>query len=775
MKSRGAFITVALLALGNQALAVSDYASAAEDIRAKLVAAQLEMVFDKFQAEELVLQAQTSFNSSLQNLGKTEFQNDFQTLKTALKAGNETQFAQTRSKLWTGILNAAYIKLENAVRSNDANTAGQWLNLREYRLATRFTSPDSDATLAIGSLTEQKISSMDALTAVRADYLDAYQARLNDALHDLASAQKNKYAVSSSEMSTAAKGYFQILSSAYKQNFGEPALKDAQNAFSKLEQQPLNAANLNAVKIKLEGFRAAPLSPRERAKRASQTLRFLALVPVEYGRGVSESNGATVVNRDLEITEAKTFLTSAASAFSDLEPALVKTNKNAVTQIKNDFAKLELGLNNASLHNSPPSFKDVQQDIENLNTKLEQLIPADWRRADPSGDLDVIKSQLRQLENAVGEKSFDLAESARVSAYAMLESGTEARIKVFQPQLATAIESLFWNGVEPDGLARLISRKASVTEFKTTRLALEQKLEEASRYVGTNASPTSTFVNALVIVFREGLEAVLILAALLGSLKAPAVRHLRRPLWMGAAASFVATIITFMVMQRILNAFAIFGEKLEAVVSVIAVAVLLVIMNWFFHNVYWNDHLANFHKKKHQLMGTNIGQGLGLAVLGFTAMYREGFETVLFMQSLVLQSGLVPVLSGAAIALVLVTLVGVLVFVLQSKLPHKKMLVATGAMICVVLFVIVGNTTHMLQVVGWMSIHPLPVVLPYWTGLWLGTYATYEGIVLQVVAVGFVVGSYFVAEAIKRKELFCKISEQNAKTTPSAIQTAIKN
>jgi high-affinity iron transporter len=400
------------------------------------------------------------------------------------------------------------------------------------------------------------------------------------------------------------------------------------------------------------------------------------------------------------------------------------------------------------------------------------LIPADWRRADPSGDLDVIKSQLRQLENAVGEKSFDLAESARVSAYAMLESGTEARIKVFQPQLATDIESLFWNGVQPDGLARLISKKASVTEFKTTRLALEKKLEEASRYVGTNASPTSTFVNALVIVFREGLEAVLILAALLGSLKAPAVRHLRRPLWMGAAASFVATIITFMVMQRILNAFAIFGEKLEAVVSVIAVVVLLVIMNWFFHNVYWNDHLANFHKKKHQLMGTNIGQGLGLAVLGFTAMYREGFETVLFMQSLVLQSGLAPVLSGASVALLLVTLVGVLVFVLQSKLPHKKMLIATGAMICVVLFVIVGNTTHMLQVVGWMSIHPLPIVLPYWTGLWLGTYATLEGIALQVIAVTFVIGSYFVAEGLKHKDLARKLeTAQN----PSVSQKVASN
>jgi high-affinity iron transporter len=308
----------------------------------------------------------------------------------------------------------------------------------------------------------------------------------------------------------------------------------------------------------------------------------------------------------------------------------------------------------------------------------------------------------------------------------------------------------------------LIAQRAGVDGFRATRIALEAKLQSAAAIVGTDQSPVAAFVNALVIVFREGLEAVLILAALLGSLKAPAVRHLRRPLWLGALASFGATIVTFMVMGGILNAFAAYGEKLSAVVSVIAVAVLLVIMNWFFHNVYWNDHLANFHKKKHQLMGANIGQGFGLAVLGFTAMYREGFETVLFLQSLVLQSGPAIVIGGAVVALVLVAGIGALVFVMQTKLPHKKMLIATGGMICVVLFVIVGNTVHILQVVGWMTIHPLPFALPYWAGLWLGTFATWEGMLLQIIAVGFVLGSYFVAEGLKHREQIRRVSSAQA-------------
>jgi high-affinity iron transporter len=84
---------------------------------------------------------------------------------------------------------------------------------------------------------------------------------------------------------------------------------------------------------------------------------------------------------------------------------------------------------------------------------------------------------------------------------------------------------------------------------------------------------------------------------------------------------------------------------------------------------------------------------------------------------------------------------------MQAKLPHKKMLIVTGFMIAFVLVTMVGNTVHVMQVVGWIPITPIEdLVLPYWTGVWLGLYATWEGIIAQVIAVVFVVGSYFAAE-----------------------------
>jgi high-affinity iron transporter len=258
-----------------------------------------------------------------------------------------------------------------------------------------------------------------------------------------------------------------------------------------------------------------------------------------------------------------------------------------------------------------------------------------------------------------------------------------------------------------------------------------------------------------VIVFREGLEAVLILAALMAGMTGAQV-GLRKPLLAGAAAAFVASVATWGIAQTVLGSLSRYGEKLEAIVSLLAIGVLLLILNWFYHRVYWSEHLAGLHGKKKKILGIGVGvaaaQLVGLVLLGFTSVYREGFETVLFLQAIVLEAGAGTVLIGVGIGLAATLAVGFLTIKLQRKLPHKKMLIATGLLILWVLVVMVGTTVQTLQVVGWIPVTPVEGLrLPYWAGLWLGVFPTWEGLLAQAAAIVFVLGSYVLAERLRHR------------------------
>ncbi len=161
--------------------------------------------------------------------------------------------------------------------------------------------------------------------------------------------------------------------------------------------------------------------------------------------------------------------------------------------------------------------------------------------------------------------------------------------------------------------------------------------------------------NSALIVFREGLEAVLILAAITASFVGVR-RRLRRPVLIGALGGLLVSVLTWVLAQTLLQSLQQYGEKLEAVVGLIAIAVLLLIMNWFFHRVYWSEWIGRFHRRRRELLaderrGFFSAQVLGLALLGLTSVYREGFETVLFLQSLELSAGTVTVLEGAGLGL----------------------------------------------------------------------------------------------------------------------------
>jgi high-affinity iron transporter len=317
-------------------------------------------------------------------------------------------------------------------------------------------------------------------------------------------------------------------------------------------------------------------------------------------------------------------------------------------------------------------------------------------------------------------------------------------------------EGLVWFGAEGKaGLATLIANKKPRSEVHETRLALDEALQDGAGALGEGTTAATAVTNAAIIVFREGLEAVLILAAVMASLTG-AARLQRRPMLIGAALALVASVVTFILARTVLTELARYGEKLEAVVGLIAIGVLLLVLNWFFHKVYWTDHIKKFNKRRKALLGITAGglisaQVIGFVLLGFSTVYREGFETVLFLQALELNSGLPVVLEGVALGALAVTAVAVSTFVLERKLPYKKMLIVTGVLLTVVLMVMMGKTVRIMQGVGWVPITPVDLNVPYWAGIWFGVFPTVETLLAQLAGGVFVIGSYLAAERLKRR------------------------
>jgi high-affinity iron transporter len=271
-----------------------------------------------------------------------------------------------------------------------------------------------------------------------------------------------------------------------------------------------------------------------------------------------------------------------------------------------------------------------------------------------------------------------------------------------------------------------------------------------------NTSPTVAFLDIGILVFREGLECILVLAAITASMVGDKSSH-RRPIALGAGFAFVATLITWFIAVRIVDSLSdnMSALDLQAATGLLAVIVLLVIMNWFFHKIYWGGWIRAHNRRRKALLESAHAVEIsprhlwwGLILLGFTSLYREGFEVVLFLQSYNLRLGGAVVLKGALLGMILTAMVAVLTFVLQQRLPYRKMLISTGILLGVVLLVMVGEQAQEMQLANWIPTTPisqLENVIPEWVGMWFAVFPTVETLLAQLIAAVLVIGSYYAA------------------------------
>jgi high-affinity iron transporter len=393
-------------------------------------------------------------------------------------------------------------------------------------------------------------------------------------------------------------------------------------------------------------------------------------------------------------------------------------------------------------------------DVNALSARARRALRAILRPPAPAaqtyGELGAALDQVSAQARAGGDAQF-----AVLRTYALYVADAGRRLQAVDPALDAQItRGLLLGAPGSRSLAQLLASGAPPARVAQAVAGVRANINVAGQVLGLVRIGHATIViNGAIIVFREGLEAILILAAITASFVG-ARRHLRRPVLIGALAGLTATILTFVVGQAVLHMLGDGGLKLQAVTGLLAIAVLLLVTNWFFHRLYWSEWISRFNRRRKVLerwdsRGFISGQVLGFVLLGASSVYREGLETVLFLQALQTSAGIGATALGAGIGMAGTLIVGVVTFRLQRKLPYKRMLVMTGALIALVLAVMVGTTIHNMQGIGWLPISTTSFGVPVKWSTWLGVYPTWEGIAGQLGAIAFVLGSYLAAREIQ--------------------------
>jgi high-affinity iron transporter len=351
---------------------------------------------------------------------------------------------------------------------------------------------------------------------------------------------------------------------------------------------------------------------------------------------------------------------------------------------------------------------------------------------------DTVDQALAAVKRGDRKEAYRLARSAYLDHFEYVEIPLRLR----NPNLTLDTEFKFAqlrNGIrDGDSLAQI---RRTTADVRAGLAAVDRELAKKGI-----AAPAIAFGFSFVILFREGVEAVLLIAILLGSLAAGSASNYKRPLAWGIAAAVAATGVTWALATLVIDIAPLNRELLEAVTALIAVVVLIGVSFWLVSRLE--------HKRRMEFMRARVAGAMAAGTtaafvgLGFTSVYREGFETVLFYQALTLfAQGLgLWVALGAATAAVALGGVGWAILKAGRKLPLKPMLI-TGASVLLLLSVaFVGNAVRSLQSADLLTATPvswprLPVFVAELTGI----HPTVQGLVIQgaLLAV-FVLGALYV-------------------------------
>lgn len=320
--------------------------------------------------------------------------------------------------------------------------------------------------------------------------------------------------------------------------------------------------------------------------------------------------------------------------------------------------------------------------------------------ASGSDSLVIAKNNLKESVAALDKG--DIATASRLALSAYLDG-----FEPVEPALAAKNKALFEDIEKTMGLYRNAVTSGKAEQAHAIEKHLQTLLTQAQSALDGSNDPLSTFIGALTILLREGLEALLVVVAMMAFLKKAERQDVLPYVHAGWVVALAAGGLTWAIATYLVDVSGASREMTEGFSAIFAAVVLLGVGIWMHQKslagrwqAYVKEKLSSALNKKSAFM---------LFLLSFVTVYREVFETVLFYAALWTESNGIYLLAGLSAGVAILSGIAMVLLRTSARLPIGKFFAFSSALVAVLAVVLIGKGTSALQKVGYLEVTPIPM------------------------------------------------------------------
>ena len=500
---------------------------------------------------------------------------------------------------------------------------------------------------------------------------------------------------------------------------------DAKKLFSEIKEEFKKVKNSDSV----QGKKVQELLNKEKNTLTEDDLRQVTAALLSFEKEQNPVN---------DEEEKKNFKSRMYPALDVLEKAIQSKN---VEQMKKEYLKFNgvwtrnesfirsrsvsyygkvetaMSFLRSSMEVEPFDYENTMNSFNDLKSSIQDYLEGKKIENNVSGTVtlkeavDMLKDALEAFKN--GDKTKG---QSKVKEFIQVWPTVEGDVSTRNSALYTKVETQ----------TPIIMVKGTDKQYQEQLQGLITELSQ----IDTKAK--YTFVDAMFILLREGVEALLIVLALVSSLKAANQKKGLRWVYAGAAAGILASVVIAFILQALFPAVSsgTNREILEGFVGIFAVVMMIGIGFWL-HSKSSLKSWKNYIDRKMDVV-LSTGSFISMFVLSFLAVFREGAETILFYVGILPLISLQNLIIGVVSAILILIVIALVLIYASSKIKiHQVFFVLTWT-IYFLAFKMLGTSIHMLQVVGILPLHVIHFIP---TVEVLGIYANIEVFISQLILI----------------------------------------